>query len=77
MNQETLGQILKDMYNNAENGEQVAHIHLFGIKYGSIIIKNKYSMREIIDFSGINKSYQTELNKGVKLSKYVALKTEI
>jgi hypothetical protein len=74
MNQETLGQILRDMYNNAKKGEQVAHIHLFGIKYGSVIIENRYSMKEIIDFSGIHTSYQTELSKGVKLSKYVKLK---
>ena len=27
--------ILKEMYNNADNGFQVANIHLFGIKYAN------------------------------------------
>lgn len=29
-----LGNILKEMYSNAENKMQVASIHIFGIKYG-------------------------------------------
>ena len=69
-----LGSILKEMYENAPNGEQVAHIHLFGIKYGSEIQNNNIKSSEIIRASGMHSSYATEISKGIKLSKYVVLK---
>ena len=47
-----LGKILADMYGNAPRGEQVAHIHLFGIKYGDVIKENGYKSSEIIKVSG-------------------------
>ena len=56
------------------NGEQVAHIHLFGVKYGELITKNHLSIKEIIAEAGIKTSYHSELSKGIKLSKYVELK---
>lgn len=70
MNKSELGNILKDMYNNAPDKDQVAMIHLFAIKYSEFII-DKYTAAEIIRVSGINKSYGTEVNKGLRLSQYV------
>lgn len=70
-----LGELLFNMYSKAPKGEQVAHIHLFGVKYGEMIMKNHLSIKEIIAESGIKSSYHTELSKGVKLSKYVYSKT--
>ena len=69
-----LGNVLAVMYGNAPQGEQVAHIHLFGIKYGRIIKSNAYKSTEIIKASGLNDSYATEVSKGIKLSKYVVPK---
>ena len=37
-----LGNILKEMYSNAENKMQVASIHIFGIKYGKNIIQKAF-----------------------------------
>ena len=37
-----LGDILKEMYSNAEDKMQVASIHIFGIKYGKNIIENEF-----------------------------------
>lgn len=68
-----LGDELKEMYNKS-NKERVVNIHLFGIKRGNIILKNKYSCKEIINASGLKKSYIAELSKGIKLSNYVVLK---
>ena len=65
---------LSEMYNNAPSGEQVTMIHLFGIKYADIIVKNGYSRKDIIKVSGLSNSYITELSKGLKLSKYVIIK---
>jgi len=69
-----LGEQLKQMYNSAPDKEQSIFIHLFGIKFGEIILHNKYSVAEIVEASGIKESYKTEVRKGVNLSKYVTLK---
>ncbi len=65
-----LGRILKDMYDNAPDRDQVAMIHLFAIKHADYII-DRYTAAEIVKASGINKSYSTDINKGLRLSKYV------
>ncbi|WP_075983675.1 HTH-like domain-containing protein [Bacillus massilinigeriensis] len=66
-----LGKILKTMCDKAPQGYKVANIHLFGVKYASTILKNNYNVNEIIAAAGLNKSYATEVSKGVKLSRYV------
>ena len=67
-----LGAELRKMYSTAPDKEKATFIHLFGIKYGAIIIRNNYSSGEIIKASGLNNSYKTEVRKGVNLSKYVS-----
>lgn len=69
-----LGQKLKDMYDNSPHNERVLMIHLFGIKFADIIRANGYNAREITEAAGINNSYQTEVNKGIKMAKYVEIK---
>ncbi|MGN6604533.1 MAG: HTH-like domain-containing protein [Ginsengibacter sp.] len=67
-----LGKLLQDMYSNAPKKEQVTMIHLFGIKYSDDI--QAVGIREVIEQSGIHSTYRTELNKAVKLAKYVQAK---
>ena len=80
MNLMTLSRELSKMYDNADEGEKVAMIHLFGIKNSEFIMKNKYTPSEIIkntklkDGTTMKKSYATEISKGVKLAKYVVEK---
>jgi hypothetical protein len=69
-----LGGFLKGMYNNAPQGDQVANIHLFGVKYASIILRNNFKVSDIIKASGLKTSYATEVSKGIRLSKYVVPK---
>lgn len=69
-----LGQKLNDMYNNAPNGEKVAMIHLFGIKYADQIKKHNLSTKEIAKEADIKESYVAEISKGIKLAKYVKAK---
>lgn len=71
MTENELGRILKEMYDNAPQGYQVANIHLFGVKYASIILENNFKATDIIRASRLNPSYATEVSKGVKLSRYV------
>ncbi|MEW4425919.1 hypothetical protein AB1I68_00330 [Paenibacillus pabuli] len=66
-----LGKILSEMYRKAPHGKQVAKIHLFGVMYADVILRNGFSVKEIVTASGINQSYATEVNKGIKLSEYV------
>ena len=62
-----LGNILKEMYSNAENKMQVASIHIFGIKYGKNIIQNAFKSLDIVKAAGINESYSTELQKALNI----------
>ncbi len=72
-----LGTKLSEMYNNAQKGDSVAMIHLFGIKYANEIKESEYSKKDIITQSGISASYLTELTKGVKLAEFVIPKNEL
>lgn len=62
-----LGDILKDMYDNAEDSYKVAAIHLFGIKYGKYITEKSFTSKAIVKAAGINESYTTEVQKGIKI----------
>jgi hypothetical protein len=62
-----LGNILLEMYSNAEDKMQVASIHIFGIKYGKNIIEKDFRASEIIKAAGLNESYSTELQKALNI----------
>lgn len=72
-----LAAVLKNMYENTYSKEKALMIHVFGIKYGEIIRDKKVRIADIIKYAGLKKSYVTELNKGVNLSKYVEIKSDI
>jgi len=74
MTENELGQILKEMYRNAPHGYQVANIHLFGVKFASVINKNHFNVKNIVSFAELNPSYASEVSKGIKLSEYVSPK---
>ena len=61
--------LLRDMYHEAPHGEQTTYIRLFGIKYADEI--RSMSLKELVGYAGLLPSYQTEVYKGIKLSKYV------
>ncbi len=48
MNVHELGKILSQMYHNAPHGNQVAKIHLFGVKYADVILRNNFSVKDIV-----------------------------
>lgn len=62
------------MYFESREGEAVAMIHLFGIKYAAEIKESGASMKGIAKAAGIRESYGTEISKGVKLAKFVSVK---
>ena len=69
-----LGRVLKEMYDNAPRGEQSAMIHLFGIKYANEIRDDNHTPKDILKCAEMPESYQVEVNKGIKLAKYVTPK---
>jgi 5-methylcytosine-specific restriction protein B len=73
MDKYELANILKDMYNNAKDGEKVAMIHLFGMEYGDKI-KEISSFKEMAQLANIQDSYATEISKGSKISDVSKLK---
>ena len=64
---------LNQMYHNAQKGEKVSMIHLFGIKYADGIKESGIAPKEIAKDANINESYGTEIGKGMKLRKYVQI----
>lgn len=62
-----LGDILDQMYSNAEDKMKVASIHIFGIKYGRNIIEKEFRAPDIIKAAGLNESYSTELQKALNI----------
>ncbi len=66
-----LGAKLHEMYNNAQKGDSVSMIHLFGIRYANEILQGKFSKKEIANAARIPESYGTEISKGINLAKYV------
>ena len=69
MTLEEAGRKLREMYDAAPDGEQVAHIHLFGIKYADEL--DDLTNMGIVRQAGMRESYHTEVAKGRKLAKYV------
>ena len=53
-----------------------AFILCFAIKYASIIQANGYSAKDIVDKSSLSNSWATDMQKGIKLSKYVDLRKQ-
>lgn len=65
---------LRNMYDNAKRNEAVCQMNLFGIMYAKDIQESGYSLKHIVQLSGIRTGYLTEISKGIKLSKYVVPK---
>ncbi|WP_178988649.1 HTH-like domain-containing protein [Winogradskyella schleiferi] len=72
-----LGSALSKMCQEAPKGDKTAMIHLFGIMYAEEIKKSKFNKKEIAKAAKISETYFAEINKGVKLAKYVTIKKNI
>lgn len=68
---EDLGTILKKAYNSAGDNQKVVTIHIFGIKFGKLILEKGYKVNEIIENAGLPSSYGTEVSKGIGIYKYI------
>lgn len=73
---EELGAILKDMYDNAESGKQVAMIYIFVFKYGEHLV-DIYKSSEIIAAAGLNASYYAEVDKAYNIYRFASKKRYI
>ncbi len=70
MQTERLAEILRHAYEQAPQLDKSLAVCLFGIRYAQEIGS---STNQIIEAAGIG-SYGPEVRKGIKLSRYVALK---
>ena len=61
-----LGATLFSMYDGALPGEKTTMIHLFGVKYAAEIRDCGASVTEIVRLSGIDGSYNREVDGAVK-----------
>lgn len=69
-----LGERLGAMYHNADRGDAVVMIHLFGIQYAEQIKASNVAIKDIVAAAGISDSYVIEVHKGIKLAGYVRLR---
>lgn len=78
-----LANTLSQMYDDAPDGEKTTMIHLFGIRYARRIQENGISPNDIIAHTRLRNgeplpdSYYAEINKCIKLSRYVIEKNKI
>ena len=72
-----LGNELRKMYDCAPQGDQVAAIHLFSIRFYKEISCTNINKKAILRAAGLPESYATEISKGVKLGEYVMIKDNI
>jgi len=65
---------LKKVMASAPRKEAACYIHLFGIQYGEEITEKGYTAKELVNLAELPYGYQSELSKGIRLSKYVEMK---
>ena len=75
MTAQELAMCLQEMYENSSN-EKTTMIHLFGIIYAEKIKECGSTPKDILKIANMPESYQTEISKGIRLSKYVDVKKE-
>ena len=73
MTENELGAKLKEVYENAPQGDKTLQLLLFGIKFADEIEKNELTANRLLEIAGLGK-LGPGLNSGIKLSKYVELK---
>lgn len=70
--EEELGEKLSKMY-NAPGVTKTTAVHMFGLKYGSVIDNNNYSCKNICEAAGLGETdYRTEVNKGLNMYRSIA-----
>lgn len=70
--EEELGEILSKMY-NAPCVTKTTAVHMFGLKYGSVIDNNNFSCKNICEAAGLGETdYKTEVNKGLNMYRSIA-----
>ena len=67
--------ILRDMCEKAPKDEKTAYIHLFGIKYAQEL--RALNIPTVAERGTGYKSYEVEINKGIRLAKYVQLRADL
>ena len=77
MDSQELANILRRMYSEAGDGEQVVMIHLFGVRYAAEIRACEDSPARIAKKARISERYGTEINKGCNLARYVEVKNSV
>ena len=77
MDGKTLAGILREKYQGASRNEAACQVHLFGIQYAEAQRECSRPLRERVKEPGIGMGYLSEVNKGIKLARYVQLKEEV
>ena len=76
MTPQELATILSRMYLDALHNETTTMIRLFGIRYADEIRHCGGPVTEIVRLSEVSDSYHAEVSKGMRLARYVSLRTD-
>ena len=68
-----LGDKLRQMY-ETKGAKKTTMIHLFGVIYADEMRDSEIKPIQVVKAAKMPESYQTEINKGMNLSKYLDLK---
>ena len=74
MTEDEAVRILREMCEKAPRNEKGAYIHIFGIKYAQELAG--LSISTVAERATGYKSYEVEINKGIRLAKYVRLRDD-
>ena len=72
MTEDEAVRILREMCEKAPRNEKSTYIHLFGIKYAQELAG--LSLSTVAERATGYKSYEVEINKGIRLAKYVQIR---
>ena len=74
MHKETLALRLRQIYIAAGRADTAVSVILFGIRYAEVITASGIRPRELARLAEIPESYASQLQKGIRLSRYVTVR---
>ena len=71
MHQKEMAKILRGKHTPATRNEALCHVNLSGKKLAEELKNSGCTIKHIVELSGIQSGYVSEISKGMKLSRYV------
>ena len=70
-------ELQKSFTDKVKDSDKKIAIFLFGVKYGNLILKNNYSVNDIITKALIPEKFYSDIYSGISLSRYLIVRSDI